>query len=139
VLIEDHLREEVHYREALALGLDREDAVMRRRLRQKMEFLTESGGGLMKPSDAELEAHLAANLDRFTPQPRVAFTQVFLGDDAPEAEVATHKCGSGGRGRPGRFRPEDAPAGRWRARARLLGRRHLRRWLLRRAGRAAAG
>ncbi len=41
-LIEEHVRGEVYYREALALGLDRNDAVVRRRLRQKMEFLTDS-------------------------------------------------------------------------------------------------
>lgn len=42
-LIEEHVREEVYYREALALGLDRNDTVVRRRLRQKMEFLTDTG------------------------------------------------------------------------------------------------
>src|SRR5262245_23761353 len=40
-LIEDHVRDEVYAREASALGLDRDDVVVRRRLRQKMEFLTE--------------------------------------------------------------------------------------------------
>ena len=39
--IEDHIREEVYYREAKALGLDRDDTVIRRRLRQKLEFVTE--------------------------------------------------------------------------------------------------
>ena len=42
-LVEDFIREEVYYREALALGLDRDDTVIRRRLRQKMEFLTDAG------------------------------------------------------------------------------------------------
>jgi hypothetical protein len=40
-LIEDHIKEEILYREALALGLDRDDIVIRRRMRQKMEFLSE--------------------------------------------------------------------------------------------------
>ena len=42
LLIEEHVREEVYYREALTLGLDRDDAVVRRRLRQKMEFLADT-------------------------------------------------------------------------------------------------
>ena len=40
-LIRDRVREEVYYREALALGLDKDDMVIRRRLRQKMEFVTD--------------------------------------------------------------------------------------------------
>ena len=40
-LIEDYIREEVLYREAVAMGLDRDDIIVRRRLRQKLEFLTE--------------------------------------------------------------------------------------------------
>ena len=39
-LVRDHIKEEVYYREALALGLDINDTVIRRRLRQKMEFLS---------------------------------------------------------------------------------------------------
>ncbi|MGI9571421.1 MAG: peptidyl-prolyl cis-trans isomerase, partial [Desulfobulbia bacterium] len=42
-LIEDYVREEVYYRDALALGLDSNDTIVRRRLRQKMEFLANSG------------------------------------------------------------------------------------------------
>ncbi len=44
-LIDDYVREEVYYREALALGLDRDDTVIRRRLRRKMEFLGDAGAG----------------------------------------------------------------------------------------------
>ena len=42
-LIDGFVREEIYYREALALGLDRNDTMVRRRLRQKMEFLSDSG------------------------------------------------------------------------------------------------
>ena len=43
-LIDDHVRDEVFYREGKALGLDRDDIVIRRRLRQKMEFMAEDMG-----------------------------------------------------------------------------------------------
>ena len=46
-LIEDHIREEVYYREALAMGLDRDDTIVRRRLRQKLEFFTDEGVGTL--------------------------------------------------------------------------------------------
>ena len=58
-LVEDFVREEVYYREALALGLDRDDTVIRRRLRQKMEFLSDAGAGAMAPEEAELRAYFA--------------------------------------------------------------------------------
>jgi hypothetical protein len=48
-LIDDHVRQEVLYREALRLGLDRDDAVVRRRLGQKMAFLSSSGAELLEP------------------------------------------------------------------------------------------
>ena len=50
-LIDDHIREEVLVREALALGLDRDDVIIRRRLRQKMEFLSDESC-LLYTSDA---------------------------------------------------------------------------------------
>lgn len=46
-MIGDYVREEVYYREALALGLDRDDTVIRRRLQQKMEFLTDTGADVL--------------------------------------------------------------------------------------------
>jgi hypothetical protein len=48
-LVEDHVREEIYYREALALGVDRDDTVIRRRLRQKMEFLGEGAASALDP------------------------------------------------------------------------------------------
>jgi hypothetical protein len=79
-IIADTVREEVYYREALALGLDTNDAIIRRRLRQKMEFLTDSGAGLLKPVAGELEAHLLANEASFRRSARLAFEQIYLGE-----------------------------------------------------------
>ena len=80
-LIEDYIREEVYYREALAMGLDRDDTIIRRRLRQKMEFLTEDLVETNPPSDEELRAFLQKNPDAFRVEPRLAFRHVYLNRD----------------------------------------------------------
>jgi len=77
-LVQDYVREEVLYREALALGLDRDDTIIRRRLRQKMEFVSDEAAALETPTEAELAAYLAANADAFRIGPRATFVQVFL-------------------------------------------------------------
>jgi hypothetical protein len=84
-IIDDAVREEVYYREALALGLDTNDTIVRRRLRQKMEFLSDSGAELLQPAAGELEAHLLANETKFGRSPLLAFEQIFLSQyPAPE-------------------------------------------------------
>ena len=85
-LIDEEVREEVYYREALALGLDKNDAIVRRRLRQKMEFLLDTSAYLQEPDEGELEAYFAANEDFYRRGLRLAFEQVYLGE-APEKET----------------------------------------------------
>jgi hypothetical protein len=92
-MIDDFVREEIYYREALALGLDRDDTVVRRRLRQKMEFLSDTGAGLLEPAAGELEAYLAANEQDFRRGPRLAFEQIYLGE-APTPESITRSLGA---------------------------------------------
>jgi hypothetical protein len=87
-MIDDFVREEIYYREALALGLERNDTVVRRRLRQKMEFLTDSGAEILEPVAGELEAHLLANEKTFRRGPRLAFEQIYLGE-TPGQETIT--------------------------------------------------
>lgn len=77
-LIDDYVKEEILYREALALGLDTDDTVIRRRLRQKMEFLNDAAIGSLTPADEELQAYLNANPSKFEIVPQIAFEQVFL-------------------------------------------------------------
>jgi PPIC-type PPIASE domain len=74
-LIEDYIRDEVFYREGRAAGLDRDDAVIRRRVRQKMEFLA---ADMPEPGDEQLEAYLASNPERFRAEDQITFRQVFL-------------------------------------------------------------
>jgi hypothetical protein len=80
-LIEDHVKEEILYREALALGLDDDDIVIRRRLRQKMEFVSEDVAQPAEPTEDELRTFLANHADRFSEPSRVSFTQVYLSPD----------------------------------------------------------
>jgi hypothetical protein len=77
-LVKDRVREEVYCREALALGLDRNDTVIRRRLRQKMEFIADDIAAQAEPADAELTAYLQAHPEPFRIEPRFTFHQVFL-------------------------------------------------------------
>jgi parvulin-like peptidyl-prolyl cis-trans isomerase-like protein len=76
-LVEDYIREEVFYREGRAAGLDRDDVVIRRRVRQKMEFLAEDMTGL-EPSEEQLAAHLQSYPERFASSERLTFRHVFL-------------------------------------------------------------
>ncbi len=92
-LIDDEVREEVYYRGALALGLDRNDTIVRRRMRQKMEFLLDTGGFLQEPAEGELDAYFAANLEFYRSKPRLAFAQIYLGE-APAAEMVSNSLGA---------------------------------------------
>jgi hypothetical protein len=76
-LIEDYIRDEVFYREGRAAGLDLDDTIIRRRVRQKMEFLTDQMS-VPEPSDAQLAAYLASNPERFRAEDQLTFHQVFL-------------------------------------------------------------
>jgi hypothetical protein len=65
----------------MALGLDRDDTVIRQRLRQKLEFLSGDESVSAPPTDAEIEAWLKAHPDAFGGEPRISFRQVFLRSD----------------------------------------------------------
>ena len=76
-LVEDYIRDEIFYREGRAAGLDRDDFVIRRRVRQKMEFLAEDMAAA-EPSDEQLAAYLASNPEQFRTEDRLTFHHVFL-------------------------------------------------------------
>ncbi len=91
-LIDDHIAEEIYYREAIAMGLDQDDTVIRRRLRQKIEFISEDAATATEPTDAELRTYLAAHPEKFLEPAELTFVQVYFsteqrGDQArPSAE-----------------------------------------------------
>ena len=74
--INDYIREEVLYRTGLSLGLDKDDTIVRRRIRQKMDFFLEDTVG--KPDESELRTFFDANANKFRVEPRISFRQVFL-------------------------------------------------------------
>ncbi|UCD82001.1 MAG: peptidyl-prolyl cis-trans isomerase, partial [Desulfobacterales bacterium] len=77
-LAEDFVREEILYREARTLGLDQDDLVIRRRLRQKMEFLNADLVEQQAPTDAQLQAYFDAHQDRFRRPDRFSLQQIYL-------------------------------------------------------------
>lgn len=77
-LIENHVRDEILYREGVALGLDKDDPVIKRRLRQKLEVLIEEEGNAAAPTDAVLAAYLQEHADRFRQPPVMSFEQVLF-------------------------------------------------------------
>ena len=88
-LLDDYIREEVYYREAMTLGLDRDDTVIRRRLRQKMEFVSDDVASVREPTEAELQAYLARNPAAFVDPPALSFEQrLFSSDRRGEAALA---------------------------------------------------
>jgi peptidyl-prolyl cis-trans isomerase C len=87
-LIQRYIDNEVLYREALALGLDRGDIIVRRRLVQKMEFLTEGTDPIPQPTDAELQAYLDAHAEHYVVDDRVTLTHVFARTDRHGAAAA---------------------------------------------------
>lgn len=76
-LVENHVRDEVFYREALAMGLDQNDPLVKRRMRMKLEFILEDLSS-QDVTDKELEMYLQKHPDKFRTEVQLSFQQVFL-------------------------------------------------------------
>lgn len=81
-LIDEAVDEEILYREAQRLGLDRDDAIVRRRLAQKLTFILEDAGAGGPPSQAEVEEYYAQHAERYRRPGRTTFDHVFLSGDS---------------------------------------------------------
>ncbi len=77
-LIDEQVKEEIYVREAVALGLDKDDTVIRRRLQQKMELLSDASADALSPTDAELETYLKLHPQMFAIDLTMSFQQVFV-------------------------------------------------------------
>ncbi len=77
-LIDDYIKTEIFVREALALGLDRDDLIIRRRLRQKMEFFFDASEPVSDPTEQELRTFLAQYADQYRTDTLVTFSHVYL-------------------------------------------------------------
>lgn len=92
-LVDTHIREEILYREGVALGLDRDDQIVRRRVLQKLDVISEESVARSAPSDADLESYLAAHAARYARPPVIGFEQVLFDPlrrgDRVDADVAS--------------------------------------------------
>ncbi len=86
-LINSHIREEVLYREGLALGLDQNDTIIRRRLMQKMEFLSNDLAELNQPDESALNQYLLDNQERYQLPARASFTHIYFSVDKRGAKA----------------------------------------------------
>jgi peptidyl-prolyl cis-trans isomerase C len=89
-LIKDLIREEILYREALALGLDRNDTIIRRWLAQKMEFLSQDMTVPTDPTDAELARYFKEHRDTYWTPARVSFSHIYFSKDLHGAATADY-------------------------------------------------
>ena len=116
-LIRDDVKDEVYYREALRLGLDRDDAVVRRRMRAKMEAFADDADALAAPDDETLQAWLDAHPQRFVGESSYSFEQRWLGDEPNPLPAAFDKASASevaelfGDGFPAAL--DRLPLGRW--------------------------
>lgn len=91
-LVDEFVLEEAWYRQAMEMGLDRDDTIVRRRLRQKLEFLTGDTISMAEPSEEDLQEYLTEHADQFREPGRWTFRQVYFsperhGED-PERRIA---------------------------------------------------
>ncbi len=90
-LINEFVLEEVYYQRALVMGLDQDDTIIRRRLRQKLEFFTDDTTSLLDPSEQELGDYLADHAEEFREDPSYTFEQIYFNPerhgDRPEAYI----------------------------------------------------
>jgi hypothetical protein len=75
-LVNDFADEEIAYREAIAIGLDADDTIVRRRMRQKLEFMAEDAASSEEPTDDQLAAWLMGHAAHYRLPERVSFRQV---------------------------------------------------------------
>jgi len=80
-MVETKVQEEVLYREGLAMGLDKDDTIVKRRMAQKMQFIAEDVAAARTPTSAELRAWFEKNADKFQEPPRVSFRHLYFAPD----------------------------------------------------------
>jgi hypothetical protein len=86
-LVNDFTDEEIAYREAVAMGLDTDDTIVRRRMRQKLEFLAEDADASEEPTDEQLAAWLREHAAEYRLPERISFRHVLASSDAHGARA----------------------------------------------------
>jgi len=83
-LIQQFVREDILYRQAVAMGLNEDDPITRRRMAQKLEYLTSDLAMMVQPDEGELEAYFEENQALYRQPDRITFSQVFFDPDSRE-------------------------------------------------------
>ena len=94
-MIREHIKDEIYFREAVRLGLDSDDPIIRRRLRTKMEFLATAEVENSVPADAELKRYYSANRARYAADPAYSFDQRYYGENETKARAAVEALNAG--------------------------------------------
>ena len=89
-LIQEYVRETAFYREALAMGLDEDDTIVRRRLSQKLEFLVQDLIDVPPPTDEQLEAYFDEHRATYRAPDLITFSHAFVDPDMRGAETERH-------------------------------------------------
>lgn len=87
-LLQDYIRQEIAYRESRNMGLDQDDIIIRRRLRQKLELLAEDVAMLAPPDEAQLKAYLDQHEAEYRLEPRISLKQIYFSSDRRGAAAA---------------------------------------------------
>jgi hypothetical protein len=88
-LIQQYIKEDVLYRQAVAMGLNKDDPVTRRRMAQKLEFLTSDMSGMQVPETGELEQFFADHQESYRDPDRVSFSHIYFNPDRREGATLT--------------------------------------------------
>lgn len=80
-LLDDYVRQEIAYREGQALGMDQDDIIIRRRMRQKLELLAEDVASLAVPTDQQLQEFLDENREEFQLETRFSLHHIYFSPD----------------------------------------------------------
>ena len=80
-LVENKVQEEVLYREALVMGLDKDDTIVKRRMAQKMQFLAEDVAAAREPTTPELKSWYEQNSEKFAQPSRFSFRHLYFSPD----------------------------------------------------------
>jgi peptidyl-prolyl cis-trans isomerase C len=92
VLIDKDIDEEVLYREGVALKLDRDDAIVRRRVVQKMQFLEQDLAAPAEPTEAELQRYYPSHLARYATPEKVSFSHIYFSADRGGDQAARQRA-----------------------------------------------
>jgi hypothetical protein len=91
-VLDEYVRNEILYREGLAMGLEQNDEIVRRRVVQKIEFVNEDLDGGVEPDVGQIAAYFAKHRDRYDSEPTVSFEQIFFSADRGGDAVANSRA-----------------------------------------------